>query len=180
MRVLESFKKRLHISNGILSLSKCIYLQLKALEQDKFDRLRDQYDCLIIIQTSIYTNLIINLYHLLSDDKHSISSLLKNLKGIGYLTSELEMEMQAKLESNRDAIQKLKTNRDKRIGHFDKKDILPLDNQTIDSLLDLAERQLLILNSIIGKTDNCFGIALSWDLNDVLDILNRQLFLKNT
>lgn len=66
----------------------------------------------------------------------------------------------------------LRENRDKRIGHFDKKNIVPLSDDTIEHLLGLVEKQLKAINLEALKTDHSFYLPLNRGITDGMEILS--------
>lgn len=69
----------------------------------------------------------------------------------------------------------LKENRDKRIAHFDKMNIQPLNDNLIEELLSKAQELLGELNERALKRTHSFGIALSRGMDNVMKTLREQI-----
>jgi hypothetical protein len=176
----EIAEQKIKDASAVFSLAKSLYHQLKALEDKKYEATLGHYDFLILVQTSLYSTLVLNLYHLLKDrERHSIITLLNLSTQFLGLDEKIALKMKEELAASEQPIEELKENRDKRIGHFDKKHIAPLNDNTIEHLIALAEKQLKILNLEALKRDHSFNLPLSKGMSDGMEILNAE-FLKIT
>jgi hypothetical protein len=161
-------------ASAVLSLAKSLFEQLKALEDSKYDKMRNFYDSLVLLQTSIYSTLVLNLFHLLRDgEKHSITRIANSSVqhlGMQQVTSD---EIHSELNKRQETIELLKENRDKRVAHFDKKNIVPLADKAIEELIAVAETSLKTLNLKALARDHSFGIPLTTDMKFMMEILGK-------
>lgn len=163
---------RIQAASSVFSLAKTLYQQLLYLEDSKFDECRRMYDFLVLIQTSLYSTIILNLSHLLKDnEKHSV----KKLVNLSVMNCGLEREsaetLISELRASEEQIDALVRNRDKRIAHFDKKELNSLNDETIIHLMELTERLLKEINLKVLKRDHSFGIAINTSMEKCMQVL---------
>lgn len=97
----EIAKQKIKDANAVFSLAKSLYQQLRELEDKKYEALLNHFDFLILIQTSLYSTLVLNLYHLLRDkEKHSITTLLNLSTQFLGLNEKLAIKMREELTAN--------------------------------------------------------------------------------
>jgi len=167
--------EKIQSASAVLALVKSLYRQLKEVENAKFDEMRGYFDFLVLLQTSIYSAVVLNLYHLLKDgEKHSLSKIVNLSVQHLDLKKETSDKLKQELADSEKHIERLVENRDKRIAHFDKKGIAPLDDKTLDHLLKIAENQLKTLNQDALKRDHSFDIPFSKGMNDCMEILSSE------
>jgi len=128
----EATIQKIKDANAILSFAKTLHHQLLVLEKGENDEVCDWFDSLVLLQTSMYSSLILNLYHLLRHtEKNSIVSLIKSSTAHCSLPEDTGGKMIDKLKDSNDLIEKLRYNRDKRVAHFDLKKTASLSDETI-------------------------------------------------
>ncbi len=160
----------------VFSLADALHVQLKAIEDRRLGEVRQWYDSLVLIQTSIYSTLVLCLYHLLKEEeKHSVHELIRISSAHLGLTAEMAEKMQAELNDAEEQIEELKKNRDKRIAHFDKNNISPLNDPTIEHLLQLAKNVLTQLRDEVLKESHSFDMVISRGMDSIMDALQSQI-----
>jgi hypothetical protein len=163
---------RIQAASSVFSLAKTLYQQLLYLEDSKFDECRRMYDFLVLIQTSLYSTIVLNLSHLLKDgEKHSIGKLLNISVEYCGLEKESAEKLISELQASEQEIDALVRNRDKRIAHFDKKELNSLNDRTITYLMELTERLLKTINSEVLKRDHSFGIPMNTSMEKCMQVL---------
>ena len=171
---IEALKSKLRDANSILSMSMVLHTELLALEKKDYQKVRHFYDSLVLIRTSIFAELLLNLYHLLkSDEKNSIAKLINVSVWLKLLDKKKSAALRDKSNACQQEVEKLKETRDKRIAHYDKKDTLGIDDTAIVTRLKIAEEVLKELTGIILKQSHSYGIALSRDMTSIMDAFGK-------
>lgn len=171
----EKIEQGIKNATAVLAMAKVLYRQLKELEDPRYYEIARHFEFLRLVQTSIYATLVLNLSYLVDErEENSITSIVNSAARNQRLTAALAQQIKTEIETSRPHINDLKYNRDKRIAHFDVRDISPLGDETIVRLLQLAESQIAVLNGeVLGKTHDP-SIALSWSIRDGIEILKKH------
>lgn len=171
----EEVTSKIKDANAILSLAKALFSELQICELSDFDNPSWYFCSLTFIRTSFYHTLVLNLYHLLKDsEEHSISNL------VDLAIAHLEFDpkdgelIKKELAANSETVKELKVARDKRIAHFDINNTAPLSDKTIGQLIDIAEKQLKILNLKALKVDHNFNMVVNNDMKLVMKALMTE------
>lgn len=172
----ETTIQKIRDANAILSFAKTLHYQLLVLEKGENDEARYWFDSLVLFQTSIYSALVLNLYHLLRHtEKNSIVSLIESSIAHCDLPGDAGGQMIDKLKDSNDQIEELRYNRDKRVAHFDLKNTASLSDETIGSLIELAESVLKEITSIVLISDHSYDISMSRDMGSIMSALKNQI-----
>lgn len=166
---------RIQVASRVFGLTKSLYHQLLYLEEPRFDDCRRMYDFLVLIQTSLYSTIVLNLSHLLKDsEKHSVKKLVNLSVEYCGLEKERAREILSELEASDDQIELLVRNRDKRIAHLDKLELDSIGDETLTYLVGLAEKVLIEINQEVLKGDYSFGIAMNTSMEKCMEVLNND------